>query len=253
LLSALVLLLYIGPSATFIASGLGAFLALISLFYSLRTPEKYPTLGMTLIYLVLHLVVLATAAVLLVLFLRPLSDSALKIPRLNGVYADPQHVFKMRIPEHWTATPLPLSGEVGVVLRPASQSDYMGVSEVRVIVRTMKHPPVSVNAFLEKMAGSFSGGGRATAKKQKVFEFRTETTSLLHGGTGVFSVLEAKRFWVPLRQVSLFGIKKKKYFCSISATGLARHAVLSKVLCLGLIEGIEISETTTKHKDFRLQ
>jgi len=112
----------------------------------------------------------------------------------------------------------------------------MGISEVKIWIRELEIEPESADDFLQKMASTMTGADRQ--KRQKQYEFEVNSSETLGGSKSVFSILDVKRFWVPLRQVTLFGIKEKRYFCSISASGLKSHSTLSKVLCLGLFETI---------------
>jgi len=89
------------------------------------------------------------------------------------------------------------------------------------------------------MAEAFSKG---ESGPKKLFSFEIKRIELLSKGTGILSTLDIKKFWIPMRQISLFGIKNQRFMCSISATGLKSHSTLSQVLCLGLFEKIKIQE-----------
>jgi hypothetical protein len=227
--SAVALGIWWGPGGIFTASGAGLALSVVGW----RSSNRGVLAAMGLV----HGFLLFLALLLWALFLHKLPDPVLQMPRLTHVYRDPQGLFDLRGPAGWVYTAVATPEEAGVRLRPASQNTYMGISEVAVFVRKLKEPPKSTDKFLGKMASSLAGN---RIIKKKLFRFSTEPARLLNEDAGVWSVLNVKKFWVPLTQISLFGIKDKIYFCSVSATGIKAHDTLSKVMCLGLMEAIEI-------------
>lgn len=177
-------------------------------------------------------------------FLDPLSPARLKFPPLQHTYLDQNLLFEMRGPQNWSYEPLPLVGESGVKLRPFSNEDYIGISEVKVLVRKLSSPPPNPEKFLNNIAALMS---RGQEKVKKSFAFHVEPADLMSKAQkGVWSILTLKRFFIPLRQITLFGIKEGRYLCTVSATGLEAHSTLSRVMCLGLFETVLIHHPAKK-------
>lgn len=229
-LAALVLAIFVGPAASCGASVIGFGLALAA-FLKMRGAQ-FP-----MILMGVHAILCVAAGVLYFLFLRPLDKNVQTIPSLQYLYTDPDHFFSVRGPQGWSYENVASSTEAGVRLRPVEQGQYMGVSEVLIIIRKMEARPKSSEDYLNKMAHQLTEKKDA---KSKTFNLVIEPAHLLTGQKGLWSILDAKRYWVPVRQVSLMGIKNNLYLCSVSAIGLKNHSTLSKVLCLGLFETIKI-------------
>ncbi len=225
-----------GPQWVYVLSSMGLLVALVNVGGRLRSNSRFPPLLISLPLLAVHVVCLVTAFTLNYLFLSPLKDSSLKIPPLKQIYRDPQGAFILTGPSGWIYTP----SATGVRINPVGFTGYMGASEIDIRVRLMDKAPSSPTTFLKKMASSLSSDGKEAARKVKAFHLETSEAQLLDKGTGVWAVLDVERFWLPLRQVSLFGIKERRYFCSISITGLKAHSTLFKVLSLGLFKSLEV-------------
>jgi hypothetical protein len=229
---------WLGPSWVAWISGAGALLAAVGLALAARSHTLERPIGFPSIMLGIHAVLLITAAVLHSMFLSPLPKESRKMPRLQTPFADANGVFEIRGPAGWDYRPVPSSLESGVRLQPASQGRYMGVSEMTVFVRRLDTPPDSAEQFLKRAADSFS----QRRGDNKLFDLKTEKGTSLKGAPVMWSELTIMRFWVPLYQVSVFGVKNGRYLCSVSATGLKSHADLSRLLCLGLFERIKITD-----------
>jgi hypothetical protein len=222
---------WVGPAALLGTAGVGFVLGLIVLL-------KTRSLQFSVILISIHTLLITIACVLYFLFLRPLDKDVQKIPSLRYTYSDPDKFFTVRGPEGWHYENVGTAMEAGVRLRPQEQGQYMGVSEIVIFIRKMESKPKSADEFLKKMALQ---GSQKKAEKGKVFNFLSEPILTLGGKKALWTVLDAKRYWVPVRQASLLGIKNNLYLCSVSAIGLKNHSSLSKVLCLGLFETIRIS------------
>ena len=225
-----------GPHWIYVLSGIGLGIALLNIGGRFRSNSHYPQPILSLSLLAVHVLCLVAGFSLNYLFLSPLKDSSLKIPLLKQLYHDPQGAFVLTGPAGWIYTP----SVTGVRINPVGFTGYMGASEINISVRLMEKAPSSPNAFLKKMASSMASKGKATDRKDKAFQLEIIEAQLLDKGTGVFAVMDVSRFWLPLRQVSLFGIKRSRYFCSISITGLKAHSTLFKVLSLGLFKSLEV-------------
>lgn len=175
------------------------------------------------------------------LFLTPLSDDQLAIPKLSERYRDPSLHFETRYPAGWTVQPVGDAVEPGVSIRPGKEASYAGVSEIMVRIRFLDRQPNSQDEFLMKWAEMFTSSERST--KNKKFSFETRLVDLLNGDKGVMSILDMQRFWIPMRQLAIFGFKPNGVLCSVSVSGLKSHMGLSKVLCLGVFETTKVIES----------
>ncbi len=220
--------IWIGPRAVYVASGVGIGFALVAW---LKT--RKPLLPSLLTGF--HFALIVIAFTLGALFLEPLSNETLQMPHLTQTYRDPGGFFELRAPAGWETEEIHGATEAGVRLHPSDREQYMGVSELTVRVRLLETVPNESQSFLDKMARMVTSSRMGDPK---LFDFSTTPAALLNGDKGLWSRLTVKRFWVPLYQLALFGIKEKRYLCSVSATGLKHHATLSEVLCLGVYETI---------------
>jgi hypothetical protein len=184
----------------------------------------------------IHVALLSLSGIGYKLFLKPLSQEALQLPSLKQLYNDPEGVFEIRGPEGWAYERVATPHETGVRIRPMEPGQYMGVSEVTVLVRNLDRPPPTPQKFLESMANQMAA---ANPKPRKV-QFQTDSIKLINGQAGLVGRLTAWRLWVPLSQVSIYSIKGKNKLCTVAASGLEKHSVLSQVLCLGLVETLKL-------------
>jgi hypothetical protein len=228
-----------GPFFVGVFSAAGLCMALIGLILAYRAPTLEKPVVFPWIMVGTHLVLLAAAAVLQSMFLSPLPAESRKIPKLQTPFTDANGVFECKGPAGWDVRPVPSSLESGVRLQPGDESRYMGVSEMTVFVRRLDNAPASDEEFLRRAADAFS---EKRGGEKKLFDLRTEKGRSLRGAPVMWSELTIKRYWVPIYQISLFGIKNKRYLCSVSATGLKSHADLSRLLCLGLFERINVTD-----------
>jgi hypothetical protein len=227
-----------GPSWVYALSGVGALFALIGLILSGLAPSLEKPVVFPSVMLGVHALLFVVGAVLQSMFLSPLPEDSRKIPHLQTRYVDPSGLFELKGPDGWDFRPAPSSLETGVRMQPSDQTRYMGVSEANLFVRRLDTTPKSAAEFLKTAAASFS----EKHSEKKLFELKTEKGVSLSGAPVMWSELTIKRFWVPLYQVSVFGVKNGRYLCSVSATGLKNHADLSRLLCLGLFERIKITD-----------
>jgi len=230
--------IFVGPRGVYIASGLGAALAVVSLGLAARSGARDKPVGFPLVVLGVNGLLLLVGAILQAMFLSPLSKDAQKMPVLQTLYSDPDKVFEIRGPSGWTYRPVPSKFESGVRMQPEDQSRYMGVSEATVFVRRLESEPKSPDEFLTSAAAAFS----EKESKRKLFDLKTERGKSLSGAPLIWSTITIRRFWVPLYQISLFGVKDHRYLCSVSTVGLMSHATLARLLCMGLFERIEITD-----------
>jgi len=228
----------VGPVWMYAVSGAGALLALVGYVIAMRMQSLEKPTGFPSIVGGAHLALLLIAAILQSMFLSPLPSNQRKMPMLQTGYVDPSGRFEFKGPAGWDYHLAPSAMESGVRLQPADQTRYMGVSEVTLFVRKLETTPRSSEEFLKRAADSFS----ARKNEKKLFDLRTEKGASLGGAPVMWSELTVKRLWVPLYQVSVFGVKNGRYLCSVSATGLKSHSALSKLLCLGLFERIKITD-----------
>jgi hypothetical protein len=222
---------------------LGLFSALAGLLATLRKPEKYPSKAWGIVLCCLFTAFLLLSAVLKSLFLSPLRTEALVMPRLTNWVNDAQGEFMFRSPEGWSAEhKTTLLGE-GVILRPITKNNYMGISEVHVFIRPLeqkKTPTTDLLAFLKDQLTP----KRETNKQKQAFEWLTEPATLINEGEGLWTELIAKQLWVSFKQITLLGVKDNSAICAVSAIGLAEHATLSRVMCLGIFHTIKKTPTT---------
>lgn len=234
----LVLGIWLGPQSVFVISPIGLAVCVLSLGLGLRNKHAYarPS-GFALTVGGVHLLLIVIAIALYQMFLSPLAVSFEKLPRFRHSYVDPDGVFSVRGPADWVYERYPGVHESGVTLRPAKQTQYIGVSEISILVRKLETKPKSSSEFLKTMASSWV---EKKVEGQKLFDFKVEPAEMLNKEKGVWSTLDAFRLWVPVRQVTLIGLKNDRYLCSVSIIGLKKHAVFTQVLCLGLFETIRI-------------
>lgn len=240
-LASLIVLIWKGPVWTIVTSLTGLIVSLTGLYIHVRRRDEVPFGWSGGLLATGHIILLGVSLVFQSLFLKPLPDVTLSIPSLSYSFVDPGGKFKLKGPEGWNYQVTSAAGETGVTIVPASQDHYMGVSEIQVWVRELSSAPPSPSEFLDRMVASVNYSGRK-GSGDAMFQLRTETVDLINGGKGVVTVLDIKKFWIPIRQITLFGMKNGRYFCSISSTGLREHATLSKVLCLGLFETLKITK-----------
>lgn len=222
--------IWVGPHGVYAASVCGILFALAALWRVNKQPIAFILLGF-------HGLLIIAGASLDLLFLRPLAEDALKIPRLSQVFRHSHGLFEIRAPQDWVAEEVNMPTEIGVRFRPADRVHYMGVSELTVRVRELENPTSDPIKFLTKMAEAIS---LKPKNNRTLFEFSTSRASLLGDEKGMWSHLVVKRFWVPLYQVALYGLKGKRYLCTVSATGIKNHDTLSEILCLGVFHTISI-------------
>jgi hypothetical protein len=235
---ALAAIIFWGPYWVYGFSGAGLIAGVTAAVLGSRSESIEKPIIFPLLISSSHVVLLAIATLLHVMFLSALNPSLRKVPLLQELYEDPSAMFRFKGPVGWTYRPLPSSIESGVRIRPADQSMYMGISEITIFVRRLEKPPASPEAFLKTASEQFS----QRREKQKLFSLTSESGRSLGGAPVLFSELILKRFWVSLNQTSVFGVKNARYLCSVSATGLQSHSSLSRLLCLGLLERIEITD-----------
>ncbi len=226
---------FMGPKEMAGASMGGLLVAGLGLYLCFVRSDQYPPRWIMAGAVVIHIVLLGGAVFLQRFFLSALPSGSMIFPPLSHTYLDPGKRFRVRGPEHWDYTPIDSSFEQGVLISPGSRGAYMGVSEVRLYLKQLDEAPASKEEALSKMA-AWADNPRTKGDKEKKISFSVDPVDLLNGEKGLFAVLEAKRFWVPVRQVTLFGIKRGRTLVTVTAVGLASHAVLAKVLCLGLFE-----------------
>ena len=227
-----------GPAWVYALSGAGAALGFIGFIFAVRMPSLEKPVIFPSVMMGSHALLLIVAAVLQSMFLSPLPPTQRKLPLLQTPYHDSNGRFEFRGPAGWDYHLAPSALETGVRMQPSDQSRYMGVSEVTLFVRKLDVTPGSPEEFLKRAADSFS----EKKGEKKMFDLHTEKGRSLGGTPVMWSELTVKRLWVPLYQVSIFGVKNNRYLCSVSATGLKSHAELSKLLCLGLFERIKITD-----------
>jgi hypothetical protein len=229
---------WIGPISVILNSIVGLTLASVSLFLSSQLKSIDRPLIFPLICLVIHLGLLILSVILYVLFLNPLSDQQQKLPKFRYVYSDPENLFTVKGPEGWDYEPLVSASKLGVRIHPRDRQNYMGISEITILIDPIITTPKDIDKFLENVARHISD---RKSKGKEIFNMKIEPAQLINGETGMWSILDAKKLWVPIRQISLIGIKNKKYVCSISAIGLKNHSKLSKIVCLGLFESLQFN------------
>ncbi len=220
----------VGPIGVYAASAAGIAAAGWALVLNRKQPVAITMLGV-------HSVLIIVAAGLDVLFLRPLPGETLQMPRLAQIYHDPAGFFEVRAPEGWDIEEIHGTTEAGVRLRPSDRAHYMGVSELTVRIRELSNPASDPMKFLKKLAATIKS---KPEKNRTLFDFSSRPVKLLNGSQGMWSELVIKRFWVPLYQSALYGIKDKKYLCSVSVTGVKNHDTLAEVLCLGVYHTIRV-------------
>lgn len=221
----------LGPKALMISSVVGLVFAAISYFLN-----RKQWLAFALAFV--HLIFFGAGFGMQSLLLSPLGDDVLQMPRLSEGYESLDGFFQVKVPEGWAAEAMASPTELGVRMRPVGRDQYMGVSELTVRIRELENPTSDPVDFLRKMAETLS---LKTEKDKTLFNFSTEPTRLLSGKQGVWSKLHVKRFWVPLYQLTLFGIKGDQYLCTVSSMGLEAHSTLAEVLSLGVYETIQVS------------
>lgn len=228
--------IWIGPKGIYLASGIGAAFAVAALLFASRVPSAQKPYGFPLVALAVHGFLFIAGFVLQSLFLTPLPKESLRMPLLQTPFEDPDGTFALRGPAGWTYRPAPSRYESGVRLQPAEEGRYVGISEATVFVRRLDAEPKSPGEFLEKAAAAFS----QKQSERRLFDLRTERGTSLSGLPVFWSFITIRKFWVPLYQISVFGVKDRRYLCSVSATGLSSHAAIARVMCLGLFERIVI-------------
>lgn len=229
---------WLGPYAVFWLSGIGLIPALTAFILRFLQSDRYPAISYSSWLFGFHTVLLIIALALQSLFLMPLPEETLKLPRFSKTHIDPAGLFEVRGPSGWNSSLVTSPTQTGVRFQPAGRDQYIGASDIQILVQVLDKAPKSKELFLKKIASSLIQERQGNAKKS--FELNIGTAELLRGGKGVWSILEVKRLWVPLQQVSLFGLKNDRYLCSISITGLKSHSTLYKVLCIALFEKLRI-------------
>lgn len=245
-------LIYKGPELTFLFIKLGFILTFIGAFFSLFKRTFFPTLTHSFVLFLTYFVVLILTIGLEFFFLKPISREKQKIPPLTHVYKDPFNVFQIKGPVDWKYELISTPREVGVTISPEGNDGYSGVSEIKIYIRPLDIEPEKIEPFLERAAISFSKKENPSTSSSDIsFTFQTEPATLINNEKAVWSILNVKKFWVTIRQVTLLGIKNKKYLCSVSATGLESHSLLSKVFCLGLFQTLTIQDESFFEKSIQ--
>lgn len=229
-----------GPKAIALAACIGIVLCLTDLW---RRKKARAALLLPMIMLGANLLFLVIAGMLAFFFLSPLPEVSLQMPKLSQNVSELNGAFRLRLPEGWSVEPLHAANEIGFRAHPVERTAYMGVAELTVRVRVLEKKQVASTEFFEKMAQTL---GLTTGQKKRLFNFHTEPAQLLNESGGLWSYLVLKRFWIPLYQTSLFGLQKGRYLCSVATSGLKSHDKLATVLCLGVMESIQIAENAEK-------
>jgi hypothetical protein len=236
----IVLGIAVGPKGIVAASGVGVALSGADFWKRTRTNAGLLLPG---VMLGVHILFLLVAAVLAFFFLAPLPEASLRMPKLSQRYSDHNGLFQVRLPARWEFEPLNAEHEVGVRAHPSDRADYMGVAEVMVRVRILSKKQPGDTEFFQKMARTLAP---SRSQKKRLFDFRCEPVVLLNGAPGLWSHLVLKRFWVPLYQTSLFGLQRGRFLCSVATSGIKSHDKLARVLCLGIMESIQMTENAEK-------
>ena len=238
-----------GPLSVYGFAGFGIVVLGFGTFSKIRKVNQHPSWGLHGGLLFTHILLLGLALTFQTLFLNPLPDHALTLPKIGEQYPLVRGQIEIKGPQGWLYESIPSAEGIGIRIQPQGKDQYMGVSEIQVWVRELKTIPPHSEEFLREMAMAFSPRIRSD-KRKKLFQVKIEETQSLQGNTILFSTLDMKRLWVPLRQVTLLGIKNERYLCTVSATGLKNHSTLSKVLCIGLFETIQFHLQINKDSSY---
>jgi hypothetical protein len=225
-----------GPIAITLLSGLGLALGIVD---ALKRTWRRESVTLPSIMIGVHVLFLIIAAVLAFFFLAPLPEASLNMPKLGQRHTDLNGRFQVRLPDGWQLTPLSSEHEIGVRAHPADRNEYMGVAELTVRVRILDNKQHASENFFKKIAATMSLSGQ---QRKRAYEFFTSSATLLNKQPGLWSHLVLKRFWIPLYQTSLFGLQNDRYLCSVATSGIKSHDKLAEVLCLGVMESIQITE-----------
>lgn len=236
----IILAIWKGPFWIYGCSGIGLAISLIALVLGFLRPDKNPKKSLLFAGLVAHILMLAAGLFLETSFLRPLSDEILKIPRIGHSYSDPDGHFSLKGPIEWQYETIHASDGAGVKIRPVLPESYTGVAEIQVWVRHLEETPPSGIEFIDRMARALAGPARSEGS-DSLFTFSTKPAELMSNDPGIFSILDIKKLWIPLRQITLFGLKDQRVLISVSTTGLAKDSRFFEVICLGVFETISIS------------
>lgn len=210
-----------------------------------KEQARYPGPALAGTLLILHAGFIIGALVLQQMFLSTLSDDRLTPPVFRRGYAHPSGAFSIRLPENWFVDPLQSSKETGLRLSPDGYGAYMGIAEAQIRIREIEKPPKNSARFLADFANSFRPGERLLEGKQ-FFTFKTEAGVTLRKKPAVWTVLDLRRLWVPLRQTTFLTVRNNRSIVTISATGLAAHSTLHRVFCLGLLETLQTPASIKK-------
>ncbi|MCB4757173.1 MAG: hypothetical protein LHV69_09150 [Elusimicrobia bacterium] len=236
-------LIWIGIPFVVGFSAAGIFFAGVGCIFSKFHPDKFPGIWIHFWAGFFNGSVLVTGWILTLLFLNPLPQEVLKIPKLNQIYSDPGGAFELRGPRGWDYQAVSAPDQYGVIISPQDRSQYMGINEIRIVVLKLPNKPENPEEFLLKFQESLSNPGRNQSRK-KMFRLKSEPARLLLGGQGVWSEIEVRPqeafSWICLTQTALIGIKQGDWVCSVSAAGPRPNSSLFRVMCLGLFEKLTI-------------
>ena len=240
ILSAGIILIFYGPIWSVWAFSLGVVLTLLTFFFRVRFKGPLPPLWSLVLLLVINLIGIGISTALKNTFLGSGDEITFPLPRLIRLYEDPSGLFTLRGPDHWSYALKISSTDHGVTLRPTLQANYTGSTEISVSVRKLEVSPLSVKDFLEQMAIAFKRPERKMKQETTEFKMTHKLIELIDGSPALISILDIRRRWIPFRQIAIFSLKNKKYLCTVTVTGIKKHAHLSKEFCLGLSESLEI-------------
>jgi len=241
--ASLLFLIWVGPDSAIGAASSGAVMAIAGIIFSRFYPDKYPSIWVHIGVGFLNVFLLAGVLLIAALFLKPLPETVLKIPRLDQKYLDPEGVFELKGPWGWDYQPIKTASQSGVLIIPRDRGQYIGINEIRIMVMKLPRKPVKPGDFLRKFEESLADSAK-NFRGKKLFQMKTGSAKLLLGGQGVWSEIEVRPraafSWFPLTEITLLGIKQGDSICSISAAGPSAHATLFKLMCLGLFEKLTI-------------
>jgi len=220
----------------FMALGLtGACLGLINGLGSLPKNSRLLRTRLAWVAFILNLASALVGKGLDIVFIHPFKGD-MAPAHLDKTYRDPSRYFEIKVPKVWKVEPTS-SGSTGfgAVMKPGP--DEPGLAEVRVLVyplqKTIREPAEQLAALTRWLKDV-----EKTSTQRHEISVAPKEAKFLDGSRGLRLEVEAKKLWIPARQVGFYGLKNKKFLCMVAGTGLSaymeRYATLLNQLFVSL-------------------
>jgi hypothetical protein len=162
-------------------------------------------------------------------------------PSLTASYEDPSGAFRLKVPADWTVEPQDREAMgTSIQLSPGLAEKTAGVAQINIVVEPLARSATDATTTLNQLmkwvkAVDINAGG----KKEEDLNITPERIVLPDGNPGLHLTLEAREWWIPVREDVLYAVRPGRFLCMINCSGLAAYASLYQPLSIQLYQTIE--------------